>query len=470
MKIKIVLIIGLILFSFSYIVIAYENYDYRPPSHPGYMAVDMNTEANGQNAHDGRGLIELRNGNIMLIYSNTTGHNIDGWSEYKISTDHGETWGNSTKLQISYNEYNDGDDYTYLSEGSVVTDNGTIIIFLTNWSLTPGTRNYIGYIRSFDNGNSFTGFSYLNTTTPNDVDSTGYDPFSHNGTVYVICDSGGGTGGYHKLYVSTDNGSSFSRRSVLPFGKSNTYWDIDLMSNNDIIAISFLSSSSDKLYYCISHDYGYTWDSVQTTDVNKSIRNPQMVRLGDYYFLHGRSGNTGGDGYKGVIYTSTNGINWDNGVFYDNVQETNDWYSCNEIIYKYNSRIPNKILVQYSDQYNGDVNQDCNVLTFFIENISGTEIQEEIIEFISIQGKTNQSIIYSSTPTINWTIVSNASLYWLQIDNNQDFSSPEANYTNINQWNYPVACDINATRVSFTLPSPLTEYNKYYMRVRAYTE
>jgi hypothetical protein len=93
--------------------------------------------------------------------------------------------------------------------------------------------------------------------------------------------------------------------------------------------------------------------------------------------------------------------------------------------------------------------------------------QDEEIEFIDINGGINGTIIYNATPTFNWTIVNDASQYWLQIDNNVDFSSPEINITNINQYTYPSNCDINSTRVSFTLSVGLTNYDKYYCRVKA---
>jgi len=92
------------------------------------------------------------------------------------------------------------------------------------------------------------------------------------------------------------------------------------------------------------------------------------------------------------------------------------------------------------------------------------------MKFISIENSINGTTIYNSTPTINWTLISNTSQYWLQIDNNADFSSPEINYTDINQYTYPDNCDINSTRISFTLPTDLPSYSKYYMRVKALTK
>jgi len=108
----------------------------------------------------------------------------------------------------------------------------------------------------------------------------------------------------------------------------------------------------------------------------------------------------------------------------------------------------------------------CSGYEAWVEKGNIFQLQDNI-RFISIEGGINGTTIYTSTPTINWTIEEDTSQYWLQIDNNPDFSSPEVNYTDINQYNYPTNCDINSTRVSFTLPTELNEYNTYYMRVRA---
>lgn len=104
----------------------------------------------------------------------------------------------------------------------------------------------------------------------------------------------------------------------------------------------------------------------------------------------------------------------------------------------------------------------------FFVNI-GIQKNEEI-QFISIDGGTNGTTTFDSTPTFNWTRVDDTSQYWLQIDNNADFSSPEVNITDINQYLYPSHYSENATRVSFTLPNPISNYDKYYCRVKAYTK
>ena len=105
----------------------------------------------------------------------------------------------------------------------------------------------------------------------------------------------------------------------------------------------------------------------------------------------------------------------------------------------------------------------------FSYNIENYSRSGDTLQFISIDDGTNGTTIYNSTPTINWTVVADTSQYNLQIDNNADFSSPEINITDINQYNYPSNCAINSTRVSFTLPTGLVSYDTYYMRVITYT-
>jgi len=113
--------------------------------------------------------------------------------------------------------------------------------------------------------------------------------------------------------------------------------------------------------------------------------------------------------------------------------------------------------------YNGSENKFTLIYNFTYE-------EEEEIQFISIDGGTNGTTIYNSIPTINWTDVSNTANYWLQVDNNANFASPEINITNINQYNYPLNCVID-TNVSFIIPvaNKLTSYDTYYMRVRSFT-
>lgn len=456
----------------GYTVLAYDSYDYRPTVHPGYMVIDYESDGNGRNGHNGRGLVECVNGDILLIYSNTSGHNVDGWSEYVRSTDGGETWGSRTYVQASKDEYDDADGTVSFSEGAVVAPNGTVIIFLTYYTSTRVSEKYV---RSFDNGTTWTGLSEMNSTGTT-KGCTDYHPTVYNNTIFKL--TGGSS--YTELYVSTNNGSSFHKRSNLPLdGSASTC----LMKNNSIIAYDYAWGYN--VPYTISEDEGYTWSPASTTYMAKQTRNSQLNQIGDYYFLHGRAGGTIS---KGVIYTSSDGINWDTGFYYDNVDENLDWYSCNAIIGKYDSNTPNKMLIQYSDYYGSP--SDCNVLAFFVENISGTEVsssQEVNISFQSINNLENDSVTQDQHRYFNWTRDENTTIYSIRISNTSAMddiffqldnitvsngnctntflnTSDSASLYGYNYWE-------NSTHCFFYLPYcyNITEYKYHYYQVRAYT-
>jgi len=100
--------------------------------------------------------------------------------------------------------------------------------------------------------------------------------------------------------------------------------------------------------------------------------------------------------------------------------------------------------------------------------INFTGLGGESVSFLSINGEVNSSTIRDKTPVINWTVISQASKYHLQIDNNSDFSSPEIDYSNISELNYPSNFEIVDNTASFILPVELSSYTKYYMKVRTY--
>jgi hypothetical protein len=123
------------------------------------------------------------------------------------------------------------------------------------------------------------------------------------------------------------------------------------------------------------------------------------------------------------------------------------------------------IAPSWNDGWGGYINLSTNFIAPF-----AAAGEEETIQFLSVNDEGNNSVFYDSTPTFNWTKISDTSQYHLEVDNNADFSSPEANYTDINQYLYPAYYSSNSTRVSFTLPTPLTSWGTYYFRVRAYTK
>jgi len=94
---------------------------------------------------------------------------------------------------------------------------------------------------------------------------------------------------------------------------------------------------------------------------------------------------------------------------------------------------------------------------------------ESDVQFVSIDGGSNGTTIYNSTPVFVWTKADDAIQYHLQISTTSDFSSLTVNLSDINEVNYPSEY-YEATNVTFVLPdsNALPNFGLYYCRVRAY--
>jgi len=101
-------------------------------------------------------------------------------------------------------------------------------------------------------------------------------------------------------------------------------------------------------------------------------------------------------------------------------------------------------------------------------SLSGSDSSQDI-QFISIDGGGNGTVISTPTPTFNWSVVNHTTRYQLQIANDSSFSDIVIDISDINEQNYPSEYDENSTRVSFQLPSShaLQWQKTYYCRVRA---
>ena len=120
--------------------------------------------------------------------------------------------------------------------------------------------------------------------------------------------------------------------------------------------------------------------------------------------------------------------------------------------------------------HTGDVWVPSKEFTFELEYPWDAGQEDEEIQFIDINGGTNGTTIFNSTPTFNWTSVGNATAYQLQIATDSDFSSIVVNISDINEINYPSEYE-EGTNISFTLPSAyaLPTYDEYFTRVRGLT-
>ena len=311
----------------------------------GTLISDLEHDFPGRNSHGGPVCMEYPNGQIVAFNTNTSDHNNDGWSEYAVSKDGGKSWKMYNKLKYSYEAYKKDPTRPVWVEEGLVTQNGTVVLILTHVS-TSG-RKKSGIIRSRDNGSTWTDYASI------DGDFVGY-PCAvavAGDTNYVLFDLT--SGGPHVLYVSTDDGRSWSKRSTLPLDGDTWYGAMTIMANGRLLAGAYTEKDEHHFYYCISTDQGQTWSEQERAYVDKMIRDPELAYLSGKYYLHGRSGQVGEGSNRFVLYQSDDGIKWQDGIIVSGDRKHPDGYSHNCIVNQYNDDVPNELMIEYSILYNG---------------------------------------------------------------------------------------------------------------------
>jgi hypothetical protein len=350
----------------------------------GLLLVDQAKD--NRSGHGGITLTECKNGDILAFYSTTSaeewnGHSVAGWSQYKRSTDGGATWSEPIVFQPSKDMWEGDEVYSGLVFSVLTAPDGTLVATVVRYGSSRWVKQLPPvYYRSADHGDSWTGpYHFSDTATVDDISMTLSTHFVHDGKIFIVFRGGTSNmspGGPHTLWVSEDNGESFQKRSRLPFHDADYYWAAEALDGGEIIVYTY-GAHHDKaggsarnaeeemnIPYVISRDGGYSWSDVKTAYFAKGIRNMQMSgKLGDYYFMHGRSGSfsrsiAGDDPGVGnfVLYSSTDGINWDEGIVLMSRLQTpggGDCYSSNEIIGKYDPDLPERLMILADISYDG---------------------------------------------------------------------------------------------------------------------
>jgi len=162
---------------------------------------------------------------------------------------------------------------------------------------------------------------------------------------------------HYSLYVSDDQGRTFTRRSILPFEfQGRGYGALSLLPDGALIAYVYNIADEKHLDYALSRDGGHTWGTVGTAYMAKQIRNPQMAAFGEGFVLHGRSGSKGDDpavpGHF-VLYTSLDGTHWDEGRYLKMRQAGAGAYSNNLLVNSPGGDEAERLLIQASHAYEG---------------------------------------------------------------------------------------------------------------------
>lgn len=294
-------------------------------------------------SHGGPVCMEYADGTLVAFYANTSSHNLDGWSEYAISKDGGGTWDKYHPFPFSKEAHERDPARPVWVEEGLVTQNGTAVLFLTHFADGKRVANQI--MRSFDHGKTW------GAAEPLAEELIGYPAAVavEDSANYVLFDRPDGD---HELYASTDDGKTWTKRSTLPLQKDAWYGALCTMKEEGrLLAGAYVSNDEKHFYYCISEDGGHTWKEQRKAHVDKAIRDPELAYLDGKYYLHGRSGHSGPQAHRFVLYQSEDGMNWKEGVIVSGDERGPDGYSHNCIINKCNPDKPNELMVLYSIVY-----------------------------------------------------------------------------------------------------------------------
>ncbi len=345
-----------------------QSYSVVPGNIPNQGILFVDHQQNKRSGHGGNCLVQCANGDIVSFYSNVSGdiwngHSVAGWTEYKISQDLGETWSQPMVLDYSKKAWEEEEVYSALVFGVNIAPNGTLVAVAARFAEPKWIKQAPPVaLLSYDHGRTWSEPREIDASCSVQELALTFDTTFVDGDqlYYVFFGDSANMGyGHYSLYVSKDNGKSFNRRSTLPFAPTNYYSAAAVLADGRFIVYSYPYNGQEtdehNLPYVISEDKGRTWSAVQTAYFAKKLRNPQMsARVGDRYFMHGRSGSYGAQRGNFVLYSSTNGVDWDEGTILCRGSSGTDCYSGNAIIRSSDSQKDQKLLIQSSIGYDED--------------------------------------------------------------------------------------------------------------------
>ena len=316
-------------------------------------------QKNGRSGHLSHALVEYKKGCVMAFYSNCSGtrnryapgHNGFGWLEYRRSEDGGKTWDDARVLPYSWDALIN-QVFTVSCEKAVSTAENEIVALCIR-NLNPnGWEPYLEPValRSEDGGETWSDAAVI-------CDKRGriYDAVVHEGSIYLLMlanDDFLAQKPEHRYYIyrSDDHGRSFVLHGELPGDtKGHAYGSMVITERGDLICYEYDSTDEYNLVYHISRDMGKTWIESGKSFCKKRIRNPQVAKVSGGYLLHGRAGCLSDElPMHFVLYTSLDGIHWDEGVYIYESEGKTAYYS-NNIVLEENGK--ERVLIQASVPY-----------------------------------------------------------------------------------------------------------------------
>lgn len=341
------------------------DFDIIPPNPPNEGIIFVDHSIADRSGHLGHALVEYDPGKILAFYANcstaNSGHGAVGWMEFKRSVDGGETWSEPIEFDYSKRVFEKQKGSSVMCEKAVRASDGAIVVVTLECDIdeNPYWRPYgiPRCLRSTDGGET-----WEEPTPLSEKAGRAYDMIRHEDEILALefCndaeDTWTGTLPEHvyNLYVSRDSGKNFSLRSTLPFDtEGRGYGAMSFLHDGSLIAYIYNIADEQNLEYAISEDAGRTWTEPRTAFFEKQIRNPQMTAFKDGFVLHGRSGSKGEQEIRGhfVLYTSTDGVNWDSGRYLRMQEAGAGAYSNSIVVGTLEPETPNRLLIQASHAY-----------------------------------------------------------------------------------------------------------------------
>lgn len=351
----------------------YVNYEITPGNIPNTGKLYVDHQKNLRSGHVGHALAEYRKGCIISFYSNCSGtrnlsapgHNGFGWMEYRRSCDSGATWDAPRVLPYSWDAFLN-ETFTISCEKAVSPGEDTIVVFCLRNTNAHGWEPFIEptVIRSEDGGDTWSEPIQL-------CENCGrvYDAFVHNGVIYVLMHASSdwpASAPEHKYYIyqSDDNGKTFSLRGELPGDPTNHgYGNMTLRDDGALICYEYDINDEYHIVYHISYDFGLTWVESGRSFCAKRIRNPQVAKVNGGFILHCRAGCVTPElPPHFALYTSPDGIVWDEGVYLCAVGNQTAYYSNNLVLDGEDGK--QRVLIQSSVPYDGG---RVNVCHWFLD-------------------------------------------------------------------------------------------------------
>ena len=351
----------------------YVNYEITPDKIPNSGIPFVDHEKNGRSGHLSHALVEYKKGCVMAFYSNCSGtrnkyspgHNGFGWLEYRRSHDGGITWDDARVFPYSWDSFIN-QPFTVSCEKAVSTADNEIVALCIRNENPNGWEPYLEpvVVRSEDGGETWSDATPL-------CDKKGriYDAIVHDGVIYVLMLANNdflAQKPEHRyyLYKSLDHGKTFSLQGMLPGDTAgHAYGAMTLTDEGDLICYEYDNNDEYNLVYHISRDMGETWIESGQSYCKKRIRNPQVAKVRGGYLLHGRAGCNGNElPMHFVLYTSPDGIHWDDGIYLCEIEAMTAYYSNNLVMTQDDGH--ERVLIQASVPYSkGRVNIAHWILT-----------------------------------------------------------------------------------------------------------